>query len=579
MKLPRVLALLAAAAFACAAPALLAQAPAADKAPEKGKLELGLWTSSVSGSPDLAAEFESADETLPLGVLELNLKDGRNRLKLFSQVLGADDMRHVLSFDIGKAVRSLTTYDRFPVRLGHDPMSNLEAASKNGRIVWHTDLDPDRRYEQVDAILDHRTEVRPAGRLALGFFLRDQRRSGHHQSLTISHCDTCHVYSQTRVVKQRQTEVGIDGRWQWKTGALEANLSQRQLRNDAAGNTLVYDRALHPETRLPIFDNRVLFDSLNGAVPVDSQPETDRTQGRIELNVAELAGFDVTATGAFANTKNRGTEIESDYQGGTLLVSRELRERLSMRLRARAYSASSDGYAIDFTERAAIAGPQAGKTYRQVYGYDPDYVRASALDRDAYEAGAELVYKLPGKAGTLRGRWDYEDVDRDNVLVAVDGGRTRTHELGLSWRARPASHVKLAAEWRYGSVDAPYGVVDGACAPLADVGPLPSPLAPGSIQYFQVHDARVGDTTASPDTWNDLRASATVSKARVGATATLRYWDGSNDSGDLTDWARSRTTVTATAWFAPEERWDAWFAWSHEDGELQSHVCTPMFDG
>ncbi len=577
MRLHRALSLAAAVVLA-GAPAF-GQAPPSEKPAEKGRLELGVWNSSLSGLPDLAAEFETADETRPFGALELDLKGGRNGLWLRSEVIDADDMRHRLSFDLGKAVRSVTTYDRFPVRLGHDPLSNLEAASRNGRIVWHTDKDPDRRYEHVLALLEHRTEVRPAGRLALGFFLRDQRRSGHHQSLTISHCDTCHVTSQTREVDQRQTEFGVDGRWQWKTGSLEAEVSRRELRNEGAQSTLLYDRALHPELRTPIFDNRILFDALDGPLPVDAQPETDRTQGRVELSVAELAGFDVSASGAFAKTKNRQTEIEADYRGGSLLVSRPIRDRLSLVLRARAYSTSSDSYAIDYAERTAVAGPQAGRTYRQVYGFDPDYVRSSALDRDAYEAGALVQWKLPGKGGTLKARWDFEDLDRDEVIVEVDGGRTRTHELGLAWRARPASHLKLSAEWRYGTVDAPYGYVDGACAPLADVGTLPSPLAPGSTQYFQVHDARIGDTTASPETWNDLRASVSVTKARFGATASVRYWDGENDGGDLTDWARTRTALTATAWFAPEDRWDAWVAWSHEGGELTSHVCTPVFDG
>ena len=43
-------------------------------------------------------------------------------------------------------------------RLGHDPRSNLEATSFNGKVVWHTDLDPNQEYDFNYSAFDSRTE-------------------------------------------------------------------------------------------------------------------------------------------------------------------------------------------------------------------------------------------------------------------------------------------------------------------------------------------------------------------------------------------------------------------------------------
>lgn len=545
-----------------------------------GSAEVGFWSSSLSGSPDLVSEFEPADRTRPDLRLDLDTLGKGGRLKVESSFKDTDWQRHLLRFDVGRWLRSTTTYTRFLARQGHDPLTNLVAASRNGRIVWNTDLDPGAAYEHSHGLLEHRTEVQPRAlsALTLGLNLRDQRRSGAHQGLIISHCDTCHVYSQSHPIDERQSEAGLDARVAWKGGQLAGTFSHRELRQDTPSVTLLYDRALQPELRTPIFDNRVIFDRLEGPQQADRLQDVDRDLARADLTLHDLLGFRASAGGTWSKTKNKFTSIETDSSGYDLALSRAFKKKGNLRLRGRTYTLSSDDYFVDTPERVGTAGPQANRTYRQIYGFDPDYTRRSGLDRDVAEAGADLSWRLGRKGGTLRGVWSFRSVERDYVEVAAGQHTTTTNVLGLTWRANPARDLKLSAEYRHGFVDDPYVLVDGACSTIPVIS-VTSPLAPASVQYFQVHDARVAETTATPESWDELKLGATFSGPKATLTANWRYWDGSNQSGDLTDWSRRLNAVTATLWTAPSPRWDAYVAYSFQMTELGSHVCVPVFDG
>lgn len=54
---------------------------------------------------------------------------------------------------------------------------------------------------------------------------------------------------------------------------------------------------------------------------------------------------------------------------------------------------------VDAVERLAIAGPQADRNYRQIYGFDPDYLRRSSLDRQVFDSRLDLSRRLGFKHG------------------------------------------------------------------------------------------------------------------------------------------------------------------------------------
>lgn len=542
---------------------------------------LGARDASADDSEEVVSEYEDTDGGIVVG-LRAELHRVAGSLLLSSHVKGSDQQRHNLEFDVRRMVRSHTRYVAFSRRLPHDPMANLEATTNHGRVVRHDDLDPGRSYGFDYSDLDHRTELQlpalPA--LTLAFNFRQQERDGHRQSIALSHCDGCHVTSQSRPVGEKTRDVGAEAAFAFRKWAVKASFTQRDLTEAVEAIGFVYDRALHPELRTPVFTNRVGFDALAGVLPVDLRPDISKEITRLQATIPDAAGFAVNASGVWSKTTNEYANLDSDYAGYLLNTSRRFGSRFTMRWRARAYSTTSDDVYVDIAEPVAQAGPHVGRTYRDVYGLNPDFLRESSLDRDVLESNLDLGLKLAGKAGTLRFLWDYQAVDRDNYEVAAGETDTTTNVLGLAWTARPVKGVRLEAKVKHGEADNPFMLPNGVYSPLVTPPATgATPLAPNSTQYYVWRASRIGDSTNQAESWDELWAKGSFVNGNTTASLSYRWWDGDNDSGDLTDWSRTSQTATLSFWSMPSPmvQWSLAYVW-HEQ-ELDFPASIALFDG
>lgn len=555
--------------------------PASSGASVEGNVEIGYQSSSLEGVPDFVSRYRPADVDRPVGLLNLAAHPDWGDLQLSLAAYHETDQDHFLRFDVERVLRSTTTYTRLLPRFGHDPLTNLEAVTAHGRVVRHTDTDPAARYDLKHGLLVHRTEIQPeaASALTLGFNFRDQRRGGARQATTISHCDNCHVVSQTQQVDEKLQDVGVDARFDWMKGFLRGEYRHRTLRQREPSVELLYDRALHPELRSPVFDNRIQFDALDGPLPVADLQDADKDLGRLKLQLSDAAGFSVHAGGVWSSTDNRFTGAQARYQGYDLSAARRF-GKANLRLRARAYFLDNDDFFVDSVERANLAPPPtAGRTYRDIYGFESDFLRQSVANRDVYEANVDLSYRIGRRLGSVRALWKFKSVDRQHFEVAPGRTKTTTNELGVAWRPRPARGLRLRADYRHGFVDDPYMNVNGACSTLVSAGPLPNPFHPEAAQYYEFQSARIADTTADAGSWDDVRLRASYGKSKLNISGNYRYWNGSNTTGDLTDWSREQQSATVVLATMPEPRWDAFASWSWQRLELGSPACIPVFDG
>jgi hypothetical protein len=327
-----------------------------------------------------------------------------------------------------------------------------------------------------------------------------------------------------------------------------------------------------------VFDNRLQFDDDINPTIADLWPDIDKDVGRLDLHLNNLGGFVWNAGGVWSETENKYTGLKSEYTGYVINAARLLGKSWRLRWRGRVYSIDNDDYFIDTIERESVAGPHAGLTYEDVYGRNFDYLRQSALNRDVFESKLDLSFRVGRRAGNLRFLWDYETIDREHYQVAVGETETTSNILGVTYRYRPIKGLRLDAELKYAAIDNPFMLINGACSTL--VSPrYDNPWQPETPQYEDFHDARIADTTASPSEWGQLRLGASWVTGSSTLSGTYRYWDGSNDDGDLTDWSRSNQTATITFWSMPEERWDWYVALAWQDSQLDSPACIPIFDG
>lgn len=554
-------------------------AAAADDSATEGSIEIGGRMADVSDSPDLAAEYQTSDDS---AVLDLNLETFQDWGTLFLEAtfVDPDDNDAVLDFDIARMVRSHTSYQKFLHRLGSDPMHYLEATSTDGKVVWHDDLSPGAEYGYTYSNLEHRTEIQLASlkALTLAVEFRDQQRDGHIQAFHLSHCDNCHVSSEAHRLDESTSDATLEAQVAWTGGLIKASVTAREHEQGVSNLTYQYDTALHPELQTPVFDNRLQYDSEEGPQTVDLWPDIDKDILRLDVALADLGGFAVKAGGVWSETENRYTGLKSDYTGYVATAARKLGKDWRLRWRGRVYSIDNDDVFIDTIERTTPAGPHAGRTYEDVYGVNYDHWRYSALNRDAVESKLDLSYRFGGPAGTLRFLWDYESLDREYYEVVPGETETTENVLGVIWRGRPSKTSKLEAAVRYGDVSNPFMLVDGTCSTLVS-GRYTAPWDPAIPQYDDQHQTRIADTTAAPDEWLEAKLLGSLMLGSATVSATYSWWDGSNSSGDLTDWSRTNQSLTATVWSAPAETWDWYLGYAWQDSEVDAPACIPIFNG
>lgn len=544
----------------------------------KVNVEVGVWDGSVEDSPDVVAEYGPEGGGLDLN-LDLSTFKDWGSLIFNVRFLDEDDQDFHLEFDVDRAVRSDTEFIKMIHRLGHDPLHNLEAVTNHGRIVWHTDTAPDDEYQITYTDLRHRTEFQPrkAEDFTLGINYRRQDRRGLKQALVISHCDTCHVVSQSRPIDERTEDAGLDVQFALKNGGLiKASFNHRELSDGAPGLTLLFDDALQPELRIPVFDNRLQYDSAEGPQPVHRTPDTSKDLAKIEVTLPlEVIAFN--ASGVYSLTENEYTGLEASYNGYAFNVARYMKGDWRFRWRGRYYTIDNDDFFVDVNDRLGIAGPQGGRTYADIYGIETDFLRLSSLNRDVIESKVDFSRKFGGSQ-TVKFSWNFEQIDREHFEVAPGDTETTENVFGVSWWARPKEGLRVSAAVKHGEVDNPFMALDAIFSTL-ESDRVSSPFAPNSAQYFDFQNARIGDATASPESWDELRAALTYQSGNRLFSASYRFWDGENDSLDLTDWERQNQSFVLTYWAAPAETWSYNLSYAYHDSEVMFPVTIPIFDG
>jgi len=546
----------------------------------EGGVELGGWGVSEDGSPDLVTEYESTDGG-PSFLLDLEAVDDWGAFDLDVEVWNNNTRDIDFVIDVNRWFRSETTNTKFLHRLGHQPVDHYEAVTDHGRVTLNTDMDPDGIYEISYDLLEHRSEFQPVnfGNLTLAVGYRRQERDGVKQVTTISHCDACHVVSKSRPIDERTTDGSLEAQWAWTGGQVRARFVHRELDQNPLSAGLLYDDALHPEKRAPLFDNRLQWDREEGVQEIDRAPKSTKDYFRLDSTFSDLAGFTVTAEGVWTETENEYTGLKSDYTGFLVNATRRLGKAWNLRWRGRSYSLDNDDVQVDVIERSGGAGPQAGGVYSDFYpDAELDFTRLSALNRDVVESKLDLTYKMSKKAGRIRGFWNWKDVDRDTFEVAENQTGTTSNLLGLSWAARPAKKWRTHLKWEHGDVDNPFGNLNGAFSTLVSP-PVPSPFDPAGAQYYESHDARIADVSALPTGWDEVVARASYGRAKSLLSATFRWWDGDNSEGDLANWTRTTQAATITYWATPTPKWQWHVSYAWNDTETGTPASIPLFDG
>ncbi len=378
---------------------------------------------------------------------------------------------------------------------------------------------------------------------------RQDTRDGYHQSLTTSHCSNCHVTGKTKALSESTRDVLAGASLRLSRLTLDATFGNRRFRDDAAASTLVYDKAVHPQSAQDVFLNRVIYDSRDGVLPYDTVPSYTKNTQTVKARVDLPADAVLTGHYTHSNTTNTDGDFGMDFSGGLGEVVVPLKKWVTMRASVRRYSIDADDVFVSLNEPVAPAGPSAGLTYYQAYpAVGPiDFLRESTLSRTPTEAELEFDFR-PKKGTALRAEYGFEEVSRK----ASEVEKTVTNRLLGTGRSQFGKTLnvrfKLDQEW----IRDPFANMYAAVPTRTQLFTSPGNVPFTGQQYFEMYDSRSVHLSGLPSSDFKGEVALTWTPAeRTAISAHYRTRQATNDSLNTSEWQQSMHMPGAEVWFAP----------------------------
>lgn len=573
-----------AAALAVPAAAQTGAGPQARPAPAvQGTLTVGGGANDNTGSPNRVSEY-SALRDGSLGRLAAQLWGTRGDLRFdaTASLLGdSRDQAYAADIRYARWLKAHVTYDRFARRLDHDPLSYVDAASGIGGtfVVGHTDSDPSARYRTAHGRFDARVEVTPPRAPALRLFAshRVDTAEGLRQSLTTSHCATCHVVSYSRGVDDRTRELSGGARLLLRGLDVEYSYTDRRFDDRTAPLTHTYSSGVHPATLADVFLNRLQYDQRAGALPFDITPDSRKDTHLLRAHVA-LPG-DASATGTFTRSAvtNQDTSVGYTYTGAAGRLVVPLGRSVVFRGGLRKYEIEADDVLVDIVELASPAGPTGGLTYAQAYPTfgDPDYVRHSATARTPTSASMDLTW-TPLARTSLHAGYEWESIERTSFEVE----KTTTNTITLRARARPWKGFESRTRVQHDWIDDPFMFERAAIPSVLQPFQSPNNVPFTGLQYYEMYDSRQADLTSFPTRNARFDQSFTWTLSpRVSMNAHYRFGASSNDELNFSTWSRTAHSPGAEIWFGAGGNWNLAAGYSLQRERLETMFSTLAFVG
>lgn len=589
MRIPT---LVLAVAMSAALPAgLIAQTPPSPATPVptpstsavEGIFRLGAAAADTTGSLNRVGEYLQLRDTASSA---MEFWGDRNGVRFdVSAVNGGTsrDQDYRADLDIRRLVKAHVRYQRFGHRLDHDPLTYMDASSGLGGtfVALSTDTDPGATYSQAVGALEARVDVTLPTRVPVTFFLGHNRqtRNGAHQVMTIAHCATCHTYAFTRRVNELTRELIAGAMIQAKRLTVEYGYEDSTFRDSAPDIRTQYDNAVHPQSLIDMFLNRVQYDDANGLLPVATTPGVSKQLHRVRARL-DLPG-DAALVGTFTQStqENDDTGLQVDYTGvsGRLVIP--FRERFTFKADLKRYDIDADDVFVHVTETVSPAGLTAGLTYEQAYPTvgELDFVRESDASRTPTELTLELGMQ-PARRTFLRAGYTWQETKRESF----DIHKTTTNTFYVTGHGRAGRRASLRFRFQQDFTTDPFmyenAAIPAVLQPFASPGTPASPLT--GLQYFQMYASRQGNLTSLPTQATRLDGSITLTPTeRLALTVHYNYRRAQNDELNYSDWGRTAHTPGVDLFLSPGDRWTLSAGYVRQKERLETLFSTLAFAG
>jgi hypothetical protein len=565
-------------------PPAAAPAPTAAAPTFEGVFRVGAIGNDDSGNLNKVGEYVPLESTGKVGTEFWGERNGF-RFDVNAYYGGTSrDQNYRADLDIKRLVKAHVSYQKFPHRLDHDPLTTyMDASSGLGGtfVAVSTNTDPSAQYSVGVGEFTSGVEVTTPTTIPVKFFLNHNqlRRDGSHQVMVIAHCATCHTYSYTQQMDELTRETIAGAMLQASHGSVEYSYTDSKFSDDGAGLLHQYNNAVHPATLQDIFLNRVQYDDAAGLLPIQTVPGITKGMHKLRANLVLPGDASAWAMYSQSTQRNDDTRLEVDFKGFSGRIFVPIKQRFSFKADVKRYDIKADDVFVDVIELVAPAGLLAGLTYAQAYPTfgNPDFVRQSELSRTPTEFTMEFGAQ-PVKRTFLRAGYQWNQVERDHFDVE----KTTTNTFYVTGRSQMGKKANARFRLQYDDITDPFTYENAAIPQVLQ--PYPSPGTPPSpltgLQYFSMYRSRQGDLTAFPNSALRFDGTVTITPTeRTAMTFHYNYRDASNEELNYSEWGRTVHTPGVDLFYSPGDKWTLSAGYVYHKERLETLFTTLAFSG
>ena len=480
-------------------------------------------------------------------------------------------------------------------------------------FVTYTDHNAGREYGIMRSEMESKTTARVPMELPFElktfFNYRKEMRRGERQALTMSKCSSCHVVSHTKSVNEYIEDYNPGFIANYRNGMGRFSVSYEYLDRKFGENSLppenYYDRARRPgkHAQKPewgsspaIFDARVHYQ--DETHPYAELPRSRKWSHKTKGNAYfPSVGTGLFVGGIYSGTENKEEDLRFNLKSIFSRLSNSMIPGLALNVHFRwldLANEAADTSATKHPRTSPTGGPDANPetpkiegypekdiTYGQHYpGWDPDFIRESAMSRDEWEVGFDSSYLLM-RGVTLRGSYKWKQISRDlDKLYAQGDDDTEEHiaKVGINARFTPPiirKPIRARLTYKYESIAHPFANVNGAFRGEEDIKGLGGF---GGTQYWELQGMRNVTLTNLPTRTDEVRFDTTVPILdRLSITGFYRFIKEENDLAE--GWKNWIHMPSVSLWYAPFDKLNFTVSYLYRHGKTSSLLCVPLYNG
>ncbi len=514
------------------------------------KIKFGLGYLGQEDASLKVKEYSPVDEGIkPFLKALFSGNTGKTFFTISSKFYGdAKDMSHMFKFDFDRVLKQEFFYDALYHRLDHDMMKNIDVVSVARSAAYVTDFNPDDQYYMKRTEFVSKTQLSVPIVPGLKFYVhyRDEARNGMYQARTLSKCSACHVIAKSRSINSHNRDITIGTNMMLGRSNVNYAYTANQFSEKSVAPTNDYLKVEHPEKLVRVFTSRIAVGDAE-SLSFDAVPDSKKDSHLLQVAIPISEKNTLSAQYVSSRVKNVNKNLQWKSNAFSGAYSTMLGKKGFFNAIFFYQSIDNDSVFIDVNDRLDDGGPNVGKTYAEILGFDSfDWTRNSSLTRTVFNLKTNIRYKLSKKL-KLRMGYIYESIDRDFFEV----GNTKSNTVKGRLTFRPAPKFKLVFDAKIRSLTDPFANLKGGIAPAVQLYATGSPLAGNSVQFNTWHLAREGTMTNYPEAVTELKGRfhwGPNSKLSVNANFLYRTEENDNLVTTGASWNRDLFQWGADLW-------------------------------